>query len=487
MNHSAPASVARADFSRVGRERRTRRQIAARIARVYVLYIAYDRYLEHEIEELVALAPAIELLLALRLSFDLVESRVASIHRVTALTLQEELFGALICRFGRGKGPRGPGPVREPRNLLRVLSERSRLPAEMRIALGLDQAEVEHVLRRVRAMEGSNLGKLSWSDAAHRLCMFLFRLRTGCTLAHLDMAFGRSISRLTGEFHKVLNDLHRWALSDSVICWPTEQERDGWEGLVPNPVEHLLRTDVSTPVKRMVGDFRDGCLRLRRCCGMLDGVIFPTPDLGQKDKYYVTRKHLHGINVLVVCDPFGIVRYVKVVHGQQNDRAAFNDTPFAHPSQAAAYLRPEEYILADGGFLGSGPLCYSLPKPWLRTGPHKGAAPTETIADSRRAFNTRQRWERSQIEHCFGVIKAIWKAMATRITIVKKAESIEALIYIVFALYNVQRKFRGPLRTASFWAMQRGIVWQRVMDDVARTGVVGRHARVSLARGVGGR
>lgn len=305
------------------------------------------------------------------------------------------------------------------------------------------------------------------------LFMFLFRLRTGATLSALEFNCGLAPSTISGSFHRVLDDIDAWVHADHVIAWPRADERRRFRGRVPNVTAHLHPDDPSAPAQRMLSG------RFKWCVGMLDGVCFQIPKVHGKDDYYVARKGLHALNVLVVCDPYGVVRHAEPVFKVHLDRTAYKASSlycnsYRLDGEALEHFALGEYLLADGGFAGDGFVASPFPKPSLLlrhqvgTHPraHSQAAPTPAIRDGRRHLNTRLRWFRAEIEHVFGVVKSCYRALLGTVTIVKSPELVWKVARAAFAMYNVQRMHRGPLRPDSWWDMQNSAIWADVLAQV---------------------
>lgn len=410
----------------------------------------------------------------LRGAFEIAEGRLASTARMEAVRIEDELTAALEQECGRGKRYRAPGPVRTRRNLLRDLLKRSRLETDLRRATGLTPVEFRNLYCRLLRDENASLTKMSPGDGQFWLYLFLYRLRSGIGLHHLDMHCGYGASTISSRFNSILDDLVNWVDRDQMIRWPSAEERRQYGTMVPNPTLHLNTEDRFAPCKRMTsGNYQD-------CVGMLDGVCFRIPKYKGRDDYYVNRKRCHAVNVLAVCDPYGYITYAEPAFMVHHDRTAYVHS--ALYTQEREMFSTTEYLLADGGFYGDGKIVHPLKKPELEllnkqstSKYHKAhAAPTPPIRDGRRHFNTRVKWLRAQIEHVFGIIKGTYRALLHEVSIVKGPERVWALGKVAFGLYNLQRQHRGPIRPDSYWAMQRHVLWKDTIQELENHTVLTR-------------
>jgi hypothetical protein len=151
-----------------------------------------------------------------------------------------------------------------------------------------------------------------------------------------------------------------------------------------------------------------GCFSsYEKAVGVLDGthcqIEVPVVDEG---KYHSQYKNFHTQNYLICADALGFVIYTAgPFGGKDNDRGAFNSTPFVLPN--CSLLSEGELILVDGGFAGEGHILHQFTRRELM-------AMTQEERARIASFNEDFTHNRSPIEHCIHRVKNRAQALARR-------------------------------------------------------------------------
>jgi len=141
---------------------------------------------------------------------------------------------------------------------------------------------------------------------------------------------------------------------------------------------------------------------------LLDGTHcqIQVPFYNQGD-YYSGYKNFHTQNYFIAVDAFGYILYIsEPFEGHNNDRGAFNNTPFAQ--DVCALLSSGEYIIVDGGFPGSGPLLQPFTTSEIK------AAVNEDVQQFMSMSNAEQNLDRAMVEHSIHILKSRARALITR-------------------------------------------------------------------------
>lgn len=261
-------------------------------------------------------------------------------------------------------------------------------------------------LASFRALTALVAGDLhqSWHQFSveDRLLMCLMRLRCDLDLYTLEVMCGISVSAASSDARRVLEALHRCLTRVQPICWPTAEERLALRGWVTSPTRWLSALDPAFANMR-------GFL----CpIGALDGVLFriKRPGSNEQREYFRGHKKFHGMLFNMVTDWRGTIVYIGGPYkaGIYNDRSAFTSSQLYQDPHA--HFSAGECLLADGGFVGDGPLLCPFSRP-QRAVNNAMSQVDVAIRKARSRYSIEQRYFRSIIEHVFGGMKGKWSAL----------------------------------------------------------------------------
>jgi hypothetical protein len=218
----------------------------------------------------------------------------------------------------------------------------------------------------------------------------------------------------------LFDDISRMT-ADRVADHVTSAVNDAWEDEVSWPDAEERRS--------LYGFFSS----YEKAVGVLDGthcqIEVPT---WEESKYHSQYKNFHTQNYLICADALGFVIYTDgPFDGKDNDRGAFNTTPFVQP--VCPLLSEGEVILVDGGFAGPGHALHQFTQRELKN---------LTLEEKERvaSFNEDFAHNRSPIEHCIHRVKNRAQALARRWprTLHRQSELFTAAVKV----YNRCRRLR---------------------------------------------
>jgi len=147
----------------------------------------------------------------------------------------------------------------------------------------------------------------------------------------------------------------------------------------------------------MKNSFPESTVLRGRCAGYLDAtcLFVRRPSINQR-RFWRGDKRRHCFVAQAVVDPHGRIRHLVVGFpgGISNDRGLYISTDLY--LNASAYFSAGEFLCADGGYPGDGPLLIPYSAPQIASHPSP---------DDARALNSTITFFRSRVEHVFGRVK----------------------------------------------------------------------------------
>jgi hypothetical protein len=218
----------------------------------------------------------------------------------------------------------------------------------------------------------------------------------------------------------LFDDISR-VTADRTADHVTQSVNDAWAGEMTWP---------DAEERQSLHGFFSSC---EKAVGVLDGthcqIQVPVVEEG---RYHSQYKNFHTQNYLICADALGFVIYTDgPFDGKDNDRSAFNTTPFVQP--VCPLLSEGEVILVDGGFAGPGHALHQFTQRELKN---------LTLEEKERvaSFNEDFAHNRSPIEHCIHRVKNRAQALARRWprTLHRQSELFTAAVKV----YNRCRRLR---------------------------------------------
>lgn len=198
-------------------------------------------------------------------------------------------------------------------------------------------ALLEHLRLRIEAPRlraKSKRRRRAKLGTAERLFCALSWIKGGDSFRKLECLFGAAKSSINADLRHVLKAIT--AGLDEELAWPDEAER-------------------LSLMSSFTGVFA-GCVGIMDCTEH----CIQRPQLSSHEHATYSAKHTqHSIKTLAVIDRLGYFRFVETgIPGRVSDREAF--TRCGLYMNRGDYFSEEEWVAADGGFRGDGPIMYSF-------------------------------------------------------------------------------------------------------------------------------
>jgi hypothetical protein len=237
-------------------------------------------------------------------------------------------------------------------------------------------------------------------------------------LLHIADEGDKTLALLFGEVHittvRNIIDHVTWCVNtdlEGYIQWPTAEER-----------------------KLLHGSFAVWDTAVAIIDGTHCEISEPTYD---ERVYYSGYKHKHTQNYLVCVNSLGVILHVEgPFPGRRNDRGVYNSSEIGkHPEQ---FFSEGERLLADGGFVGGGPLLVPIHSTII------DKATKEETKEVLREINQEVSDDRVLVEDVLGWIKARAHVLDHRYTRARETQA--QIFYATCRLHNFVRLHRIAYR-----------------------------------------